>query len=433
MSRSPDGERTKRLDDTVKKILDLTRDELYMDLRFLNIALSTLVISENDAIVTTATDGEKLMVPGRKIKTLFKENPVFLRRLYLHSVLHCLFSHLWIRGDRDAMLWGIASDIAVERVIDSLKIRSTSRILSGLRKYTYEALDEQGAISAAGIYNYLRGLDSERLQKLYHEFLADDHALWPDEKRLGDTQVALMNKWQNIGKQSRVRKRRQGDDAGEGDGGISYQIRAARKGRGYRDFLREFMVLREELRSDPDEFDIGFYMYGLEIYKNMPLIEPLETTESHKIRDFVVVVDTSYSTSGELIVNFLKETFRILTEQDNFFRKGRVHLIQADDRVQEDIVLTDEDMIERLFADFEVRGGGNTDFRPAFEYVDDLLDKGGFDELCGLIYFTDGRGVYPEKMPAFKTAFIYLNEYERAEVPPWAIQLRIDLTELDKT
>jgi hypothetical protein len=73
-------------------------------------------------------------------------------------------------------------------------------------------------------------------------------------------------------------------------------------------------------------------MYGLSLYKNMPLIEPLETKEEKRVMDFVVVVDTSYSTSGELVKGFLNETFRLLTEEDSFFREGRVHVIQADDR-----------------------------------------------------------------------------------------------------
>ena len=39
-------------------------------------------------------------------------------------------------------------------------------------------------------------------------------------------------------------------------------------------------------------------------YGKMPLIEPLESRESKKIRDFVIVLDTSESTAGELVKNF---------------------------------------------------------------------------------------------------------------------------------
>ena len=54
----------------------------------------------------------------------------------------------------------------------------------------------------------------------------------------------------------------------------------------------------------------------------MPLIEETETKEVHKISELVIVIDTSYSTNGELVKNFLKETYTLLSESDSFFRKN---------------------------------------------------------------------------------------------------------------
>ena len=55
---------------------------------------------------------------------------------------------------------------------------------------------------------------------------------------------------------------------------------------------------------------------------------------------------------------------------------------------------------------FELRGGGGgTDFRPAFEYVNQLCAEKKFSNLRGLLYFTDGMGTYPAKRPAYDTAF----------------------------
>ena len=58
------------------------------------------------------------------------------------------------------------------------------------------------------------------------------------------------------------------------------QIKAGRSRRNYRDFLKKFTMLREEMHCSPDEFDLNFYTYGLRLYGNMPLIEPVETRES---------------------------------------------------------------------------------------------------------------------------------------------------------
>ena len=69
-------------------------------------------------------------------------------------------------------------------------------------------------------------------------------------------------------------------------------------------------------------------------------------------------------------------------------------------------------------------GTGGTDFRPAFEYVEELRQNGEFTDLKGMIYFTDGYGIYPERMPAWRTAFVFLEEdYRDADVPAWAIKL----------
>lgn len=72
----------------------------------------------------------------------------------------------------------------------------------------------------------------------------------------------------------------------------------------------------------------------------------------------------------------------------------------------------------------ELRGFGGTDFRPVFKYVDDLINKGEFVNLKGLIYFTDGYGTFLDKKPAYDTAFVFIDdEYEQPEIPVWAIKL----------
>ena len=41
--------------------------------------------------------------------------------------------------------------------------------------------------------------------------------------------------------------------------------------------------------------------------------------------------------------------------------------------------------------------------------------------LGGLLYFTDGKGIYPKKRPEYKTAFLFLDDYDESAVPPWAM------------
>ena len=194
--------------------------------------------------------------------------------------------------------------------------------------------------------------------------------------------------------------------------------------RSYRDFLRRFAVWHEEPHLDPEEFDLGFYSYGLRTYGKLPLIEPLESREVKKIRDFVIVVDTSESTAGELVKSFLKETFALLTSQDSFFRKCRILVMQADNAVREETWLTDLDALDRYTARFTLVGGGGTDFRPAFARIAALRREGSLRDLQGVLYFTDGKGIYPAKRPPFEVAFLFLEDgTPPPDVPPWAMRL----------
>ena len=73
---------------------------------------------------------------------------------------------------------------------------------------------------------------------------------------------------------------------------------------------------------------------------------------------------------------------------------------------------------------FQVQGLGGTDFRPAFSYVNTLLARKAFHKLRGLIYFTDGYGIFPLKKPQYDAAFVFFREdYQDVDVPPWAIKL----------
>ena len=77
-----------------------------------------------------------------------------------------------------------------------------------------------------------------------------------------------------------LRKESHGDESKEGTQIFNEQAKFLKGRHNYSKFLRKFAVLNEELKCDPDEFDLNFYTYGLKLYGNLPLIEPLETRET---------------------------------------------------------------------------------------------------------------------------------------------------------
>ena len=233
--------------------------------------------------------------------------------------------------------------------------------------------------------------------------------------------------WSRAAKSMRVDLETLSRTRGSGLGNLMRELSVSSHERvDYRDFLRQFAVEHEDMRLSDDEFDYVFYTYGLELYRNMPLIEPLEYRSEKRIRDFVIVIDTSSSVSAKVVQEFVDATFDVLTSEGGFFAKTNIHIIQADARVQSDIKITSLADLDRWRRNIKLRGFGGTDFRPAFRYVQELRHAGEFDDLQGLVYFTDGWGIYPERMPPYKCAFVFYDEDHRPDlVPPWAIQVTL--------
>jgi predicted metal-dependent peptidase len=187
----------------------------------------------------------------------------------------------------------------------------------------------------------------------------------------------------------------------------------------------------EAMQINDDEFDYIFYTYGLDLFGNVPLIEPLEYKEVKRIREFVVAIDTSGSTSGYLVQRFLEKTYNILKNTESFFSKINLHIIQCDAKIQEHVKITNQEEFDNYIKHLKIKGLGGTDFRPVFRMVDSLVTQGEFTHLKGIIYFTDGYGTFPKKKPDYETAFVFIrNEYENPDVPPWAIKLVLNDEEI---
>ncbi len=416
-------------------ILCAARDELYFSMRFLDVALSSFVYRMDSSVSPFGTDGAVMYFHPQQLGGLLRENRILVNRGYLHMVFHCIFRHMFKRTD-DERYWDLSCDIAAEHLIDGCDKRPVRWSRSLLRRETYRKLETGGRVmNAERIFRELKAweLTEKELSRLEEEFRTDDHRYWENRGPERKKEPELSRKWQEINEKMETDLETFSKEASEENGSFLGQLRVENRERqDYREFLRKFSVLREEMGTDPDTFDYGFYSYGLSLYGNMPLIEPLETREVRRIADFVIVIDTSMSCSGTLVRRFLEETYSVLKQNDSYFRRVNVHIIQCDEKVHSDVKITSEKELKKYMDQFELYGEGGTDFRPAFAYVDELLGRGEFDDLKGLIYFTDGYGIYPSRMPPYKTAFVFLEEdYRDADVPAWAIRLVLREDELE--
>lgn len=441
-------------------ILNASRTELYVAMRFLDIALNSLDYEMDLSMKTIGTDSQKIRFNPRYLIENYQNDSVLVNRAYLHMILHCVFRHMFHNKEKDQDVWNLSCDIAVTAIIDEMEYRCIRLTVPDERQAMYDRLrGEMKVLTAEGIYKSLmkRPLTWLEMEGAKKQFVVDDHVFWDSEQedqKDGDSgnqnnnednqdndqqnqnnnpkdnsgeqkQKEREKQWQEISEKMRTNMETCSKDAAEMAGSLYDYIKIATRERyDYRKFLKKFTTLREEIRLDLDSYDYIYYTYGLTQYGNMPLIEPLEYKEVKKIEEMAIVIDTSESCSGDYVRRFLEETFAILSSRENFFRKMNVHIIQCDAKAQVDDVITCEEDMKRYMENFRLIGFGGTDFRPAFEYVNELCRKKVFRHLKGMLYFTDGYGTYPERRPDYDVAFVFLEEsYNDRHVPPWAIKL----------
>ena len=429
------GELAEQLERIGTQILNASRAELYFGMRFLDVALSSFDYQMNTEVAPFGTDGRSIFYHPQLLGGMYRRNRIQVNRGYLHMVYHCIFRHIvkTVNGN----VWELSCDIAVEHLVDANYHRSVRASKSLLRRETYRRLEQEAngkVLNAERIFKILQSwnLGEKELEKLEQEFYVDDHRYWESQKPNRQPDPILNQKWQDINEQMETDLETFSKEASQENGEFIGQIKIENRERhDYKSFLRKFSVFREEMGIDPDSFDYNFYSYGLSLYGNMPLIEPQETKEVKKIEEFAIVIDTSMSCSGELVQKFLEETYSVLKENESFFKKINVHIIQCDEQVHSDCKITSEEELKEYMEHMELYGQGGTDFRPAFEYVEQLIREKEFLDLRGLIYFTDGYGIYPNRMPPFKTAFVFMQEdYTDVDVPVWAIKLILSEDEL---
>ena len=534
------------------RILNQAKIELSLSMRYLSRALDKLSFQMDFNTRRMGTEGEKLHFHPEFVFQLYVESPQKLYRLYMHSLLHCLFRHMFKTEGKEETLWNLATDIHVEYVLDSMEVPLLLRPAYPFREDYFLKLEKEiKSLSAERIYAYLstQNLSYAERERLEQEFVKDDHRFWEklgeekqsfsadgvedsegkeDEERkessegmdgsdknnppegvdgternespegmkanekseapegmeesgkneaskepggsekseaskepggsekhevseepdgsgrnkntegIGrnkerensgereESRKRLDKDWEDIGKRTEE-ELKEGKDKDEGDK-LSWFLHLEHKNyTPFQDFLRKFSVDREELKTDPESFDYGYYYFGLSQYGNMPLIEENEYREKRKIPELGIAIDTAYSTKGEMVKRFVEEALAILQNKEAFFSKCRVHIVECDDRIRKDILVENAEEMEHYRQRFEVSGGYGTDFRPVFHYIEDLRKKGELKELKALLYFTDGRGRYPKYAPAYTAAFVFPKgeDIDDENAPFWAMKLYI--------
>ena len=412
--------------------LGLARDSILINMRFLDVAIMKLPAKNQVGLKGVATDGMGFYYDAGYILSCYKKDPNIIARSYLHSMLHCIFNHSFNYDSYNTHLWDLACDIAIENLIMELELEAVSlqdddrrrSRLRGLRKNVKD-------LTAQKIYKHflIFGLAEDDDREYAELFTRDLHIYFRTPEKF----EISSEEWKKISERIKADLKTFSKGSGNNESLIKNLVEATKERVDYTDIIKRFVDMGEESSINDEEFDYIYYTYGMNVYKNVPLVEPLEYRDVKKIKDFAIVIDTSASCQGKVVKSFLEKTYKIMKSTENFFNNINVHIIQCDNEVQSDDKITCEDDFNNFIKSGKLKGFGGTDFRPAFEYIDSLIINKEFDNFKGLIYFTDGYGIYPEKAPDYDALFVFLGDNESRMQPPWwAIRLEIEAEDLNE-
>lgn len=352
----------------------------------------------------------------------------------IHILLHGLLGHFLIKNDYEQC---IVRDLVMDIQVNYLLAR-----LGGVAdmKGRHSAFDAdkmvQGNYSMSSYYYLLAG--NEEISKLkYYQRIAqvDNHEMWDRDmtklhgekvrKIWGDIQAVVLG-------EENVKGGENGEEAmeaiistligkGAGDNQTCFSVGKG-SGKNYKELLKELFRMREVNKEEPDSIDYMFYQYGLELYGDVPLIEPLEITERPIFHRLAIAVDVSGScTYGEVMEKFWGETYDCISQLRGEHGDGEVLIFQCDEAIQDEKRLRLEEFDERP-ARIDVKGCGGTDFVPVFERIKALAEEGAKVDV--LIYLTDGEGFYPKERPNYPVYFVLPKEninvrYFPGSMPKW--------------
>ena len=382
-----------------------------------------------------ATDGKHLFFHAEQVRGMYKENGNrWLYRIILHMLFHGMFGDFEAEETKD---W-----ISLRNSVMDLKVEQMLHLLGFGEGWYWDGSDK---IYSPGLYQ-----EGRRSKKRAGEIIedggaakVDDHWFWlkvkePEkpEEDIGDAGYGeeISTLWQQVRKQvCSMGSKKEGEEfsvekllgfmgsrnCGLTPGAKRWLEKAAAGDSGdYSKILRQLMEQQEVVKEE-DTIDPMLYLYGLECYGDVALVEPLELSEKKKMNTLVLAVDTSGSCIDSVPV-FLRETAAILRDAGRLAQGGEVCYLECDADITTECMFRDYSTAAAEFASREVEGGGGTDFCPVFSRVEELTEEG--KKIDGLFYLSDGDGRFPDKTPGYPVYFVMDKEMENGintDVPDW--------------
>jgi predicted metal-dependent peptidase len=400
------GKTDPKIDREVREQLITARVGLLLKASFFgNLATRLKLVNADEWCSTAATDGRNFYYNSRFIKML---RPKEIEFLFGHEVLHCVYDHFGRRGDRDPQLFNIANDYCVNA--DLIKHRVGEKITSVpcLHDPKYDGMSSEEIYDL--LYEKAEKIDiGKLLDQMIDEHLdgegdpdgdSDGEDVDGSGKGKGRPKLTAEERQQikDEIKEAMLAAAATVDGAGNLPAGVKRLIQELTEPQmNWRELLR--MQLESTIKSD--------YTWMRASRKGWHMDAVMPGMKLDPMIDIAVALDASGSISEKMLKDFLSEIQGIMDS----FPAYRIHVVTFDTEAYNPAQYNSENLDD--ICDYEVKGGGGTDFDCVFNYL-----KENEIEPKRLVMFTDG---YPFGSWGDEnyTDTVFILHGTTTIVPPW--------------
>jgi len=368
---------------TNKKISQ-AKAKLLVDYPYFGTLAAKIEVVINDDIEAFKSDGAKLEVNSDYLQNLELSEMEFV---FANGAMHASLAHEMRKNNRSGWLWQMATDMAVNDML----------VQNGLdMPYGAQYRERFSGMYAEEIYAELKD-----------DILRDDEDLEYEADNTDDVETKDEQNNQEKEKNSQTQEQLQEELLAEqllAEEAISLLESKMNTGEAPATIERFFQVndfgkidWRNELRIALDKYFRDDYVVMPPSKKLLYSGIYLPSNVSQTFR-LVIAVDSSGSIDEVLLNEFLSEVNFLMTLVQNY----QIELLVCDEKIRSHKTFYSGDVLE-----VDVKGGGATDFRPVFDFIDEH-----FDDVKLLLYFTDLDGVFPQNRPEYEVKWVSANGQE---------------------
>lgn len=363
-----------------EKLLIKAKSQLTLDHPYFGMLASRLKHESSEKISGYASNGVRFLYNPEFMSRRSKDEVMFI---LTNCVMHHILAHQQRQLNRRGSLWQLATDYAINNMLYA----------NGLRIPQGANFNEEYAdMYAEEIYESLKEAHYGHIDDAF-----DDENVTPNENLVPNTspdsdmgeESGAFSNLENIEDELDPETESQWQYAASVTQELAQRKSAMPSG---------FNRLSKKVKAN--DIDWRFELYNAinrHMRNNYAFMPP---NKKHIHRGFVlpsltsdtlslcVAIDTSGSINDELLGAFMEEFKSIMQN----FPAVQIELIIADARVHAHYTFQGGEKM-----DFPLKGGGGTDYRPVFDYIDANLPMNTM-----LLYFTDGDGWFPKFAPNYE-------------------------------